>query len=458
MKLLLNMTSATKALKFLLLAGLVGLLLIYTLPWTIRNATSQEYSGIDFHGYWYAGHYMRAGVNPYWALLNNNPNPLYWDPRHPGSGIPSSAGTENGEIESNLKLPIYYLDGVTVKDYPVAQLMIVAPAATAPLGLFMGLFSWFSWFTARSIWLVLNFILAILIPWLGFGLINNFKKISLVDRLILAFAFYNFYGLRQCLTVGQQSVLCLFLLLLAILNKDRWLLAGILLGFGISKYSVGLPIFLLFLLQKRTKAVIVSLVVQLIGALLLLPLYHGSIVDTAKSYLEALSLNYSQRGIHLLARFPNNPIVGYVFVVTILMALVFLVRQMYVHFKDRDISEGAIQLNLINLMIIGIFLAAYHRIHDLPFTIFFFLTFLAVRSEGLELARPEKMWLFSICALLAGLLMIPTFPGRFLSSLQIPDSIITTFASENAMSTFTLVMMFIVSAWLQLRFFTVRTK
>lgn len=73
---------------------------------------------------------------------------------------------------------------------------------------------------------------------------RDYINIDTISKLILALAFYNFYGLRQCLVVGQQSIISLFLLLLAMLVKDRWLLAGVLLGFGISKYSVGLPVFL----------------------------------------------------------------------------------------------------------------------------------------------------------------------------------------------------------------------
>lgn len=458
MKNFLQIPGTTKLVKIVLLIGLIVLLFSYTLPWILHNGTSREYSGIDFHGYWYAGHYTRAGVNPYWAIVNKNPFPVYWDPRFPGSGVPYQLGTEDGGVEADLELPIYYLDGPAVRDYPVAQVLIVVPAATAPLNLFMGLFSWLSWPIARSIWLGLNIVLAIFIPWLGFRLFENFRKISCVDSLILAFAFYNFYGLRQSLVVGQQSVICLFLLLLAMLYRDRWLLAGLLLGFGISKYSVGLPIFLLFLLQKRTRVVAVSLVVQLVGVLLLMPLAHGSIIETVKAYLKALSLNYSQEGVHMLARFPDNHFVGYLFVVAILIALAFLIKDVYFRINDRGIENNAVQLNILSLMTVGLFLAVYHRIHDLPFMIFFFLTAMAVQSGSWKLVRWENSLMVSAYLLLIGLLILPTIPGKIFSYLQIPASAIDAFVSENAISTFALVLMFAVSAWLQIKIFTLSNQ
>lgn len=83
---------------------------------------------------------------------------MYWDPRYPSSGAPSNAN------ESLLRLPIRYLDGHEVEKYPVAQVLIVFPSATAPLTTFMGLFSWLSWLVARTIWLWINIVLALLIP------------------------------------------------------------------------------------------------------------------------------------------------------------------------------------------------------------------------------------------------------------------------------------------------------
>ena len=66
---------------------LVVFTFVYTLPWIINNSLDQEYSGIDLHGYWYAGHFVRQGINSFAAILND-PSAPYWNPQIPGSGDP----------------------------------------------------------------------------------------------------------------------------------------------------------------------------------------------------------------------------------------------------------------------------------------------------------------------------------------------------------------------------------
>lgn len=443
-----------KPIKFFLIFVLFGILFIYTLPWIFNNSSSREYSGIDFHGYWYAGHYTREGLNPYWAILSRNSFPVYWDPRYPGSGVTFYEGRNDGGLEAELILPIRYLDGHVVEEYPVAQVLIVAPSATAPLTLFMGLFSWFSWLTARTLWLGLNIVLAALIPWLGFRLLDEHRKISLTDKFILALVFYNFYGLRQCLVVGQQSVISLFFLVMALLlARDHWLLAGILLGFGISKYSVGLPCFLLFLLQKEIRIIIVSLIVQALGVLLLTPLAHGSLFETAKAYIKVFDLSYSQDGIHLLARFPENPFIMYLFALVILMVLAYFLRIMYFRPATNVKKNNAQHLNILSLLTIGIFLTIYHRIHDLPFAIFFFLPLLVISVDSLQSYSWEDVIISSAKWLVIALLVFPTLPGKLLSYFDVPPETVLIFASENAISTITMLLMFFVSVWMQLKIF-----
>jgi len=440
--------------RLLLLVSLAVVLFGYTLPWIVENSGGREYSGIDFHGYWYAGQFTRAGVNPYWAILNKENYPVYWDPRIPGSGGPSSAGNESGGVESELELPIRYIDGQVAAEHPIAKVLIVVPAATAPLTLFMGLLSWLSWPLARTAWLGLNLILALMIPWLGFRLLQDHKDIEFSTKLLCALAFYNFYGLRQAMVVGQQSIIALFLLLLALLVRDRWVLAGILLGIGLSKYSVGLPIFVFFLLQKRVRIVVVSLIVQLVGAVLLVSLEHGSLFETAKAYLKMLSLNYSQEGVHLPARMPEMRSAEYIIPIIFLVALMYLLRYGYFKFAIRYAGDNAMQLNTLNLLTIGLFLPVYHRIHDLPFMIFFLLSIMAVYAGSFEVSPKAKAHvvfaaLFLICGLIA-----PTIPGKIILCLGISVQMVSTFASANAVSTYALLLMFGLSAWIQLRLFT----
>lgn len=426
---------------------LFGILFAYTLPWISKNSHSRKYSGVDFHGYWYAGHYIRMGVSPYWTIFSNEGLPLYWDPRYPSSGAPSNAN------ESLLRLPIRYLDGHEVEKYPVAQVLIVFPSATAPLTTFMGLFSWLSWLVARTIWLWINIVLALLIPWLGFRLLRDYINIDTISKLILALAFYNFYGLRQCLVVGQQSIISLFLLLLAMLVKDRWLLAGVLLGFGISKYSVGLPVFLFFVLQRRTRIIAIGLLVQFLGMLLLTPLKYGSLVETANAYLQAISLNFSQEGVHLLARFSENQFAGYLFSVLVIVLLVYSLKKTYFNVAGSGALYDAMQMNFLNLLTVGLFLAVYHRIHDLPFMVFFILSMVAIQASNLTMRKTERLFLALIQLFVISMLIFPTIPGRLISYLGVSPEIISTFVSENAVSTVVLLLIYFSSIWIQVKAF-----
>jgi len=434
--------------KLSLLITLVVLLLVYTLPWIIVNSQTRDYSGIDFHGYWYAGHYLRAGVNPYAAILNNDPFPIYWDPRIPGSGIPYRLGALGG-FERALKLPIHYLDGVVITDYPVARLLIVAPSATAPLEWFVSLFSWFSWNVARTLWLLLSLLFAALIPWLGYRLFPASIKINILDKLLTAFVFYNLYGLRQTLVVGQQSLICLFTLLLALVLRDRWILAGILLGFGISKYSVGLPVFLFFLFQKEYRIILTSLAVQVLAALFFLPLEQGSLIETITAYLKVLDLNYSQTGVHLAAHIPSGNLSVFAATLVLVVLAVFSLRRACLFVQNHPEYRSLFALNSLNLMVVTVFLGAYHRIHDMPFIIFFLLTLVAVHAYGLEFSKAEH---HSINLLQVGLLILLVYPAvlmKITSMAGVPAEFAGLVFSEDVMSMISLLVIFGVSIWFQ---------
>ena len=75
--------------------------------------------GQDFHSYWYSGHFVRQGQDPYRAFFDREkPN-----------------------------VPINYLDGAVTRELPVARSgLCKTPANTAPLVLLLSLFSLFSWF------------------------------------------------------------------------------------------------------------------------------------------------------------------------------------------------------------------------------------------------------------------------------------------------------------------------
>lgn len=430
--------------KLMVLLTLLSLTVVYTIPWIFANALEKKYSGLDFHGYWYAGHYVRQGVNSYAAILNN-PDPVYWDPRVPGSGNPY----ESTAPEYTLRLPIKYLDGVTVTKQPVAHTIIVATNMTPPLNLLVGLLSWFSWDTARLIWLALNLIIATAIPWLALRLMGKHQKYDGLDTLIFALVFYNFYGLRQSLIVGQETIVCLFLLVLALLFHDRWVLSGILLGFGISKYSVGLPVFLYFLLQRKYPSALVAVAVQTIGMLFLIPFKWGSPVDTITAFIKVFDLNNAPEGIHMLARF-SDARMQTISVVVILVAVTYLMFQRYFYRDVTALEKNIASLNDLNIIVLGVFLITYHRIHNMPFMIFFLLPCLAtwIERRNLAVGRLSSITLVLAVIVILTILIFPTVPGLMIARFSALQFIPSAWISKETFSSVSMLLMLALSAWL----------
>ncbi|NKQ36716.1 MAG: hypothetical protein HF973_14020 [Chloroflexi bacterium] len=81
----------------------------------------------DFHSYWFSGHFLRQGTDPYQAFFDRR--------------VPS--------------VPVHYVDGLTTEQAPVAQPgLAITPANTAPITLLLSLFSWLSWPSAKLLWLM----------------------------------------------------------------------------------------------------------------------------------------------------------------------------------------------------------------------------------------------------------------------------------------------------------------
>ena len=437
-----------KFFKLSLVIVLAGLTVLYTVPWIVTHSTEMEYSGVDFHDYWYAGHYLRQGGNAYAAIFND-PNPNYWDPRVPGSGDPNKPPSP----QYLLDLPIYYLDGQVTESYPIAQTLIVAPSITAPLNLLIQLLAWFSWPTARFIWMMVGLLSAAVIPWLGLRLVDGHWKLSLMDKLVFALVFYNFYGLRQSIIIGQQTLICLLLLTLALLSRKNWWLAGFLLGLGVSKYSVGLPVFLYFFLRKEYRAILVSILIQALGILAIVPLKWGSPLETLTAYYRIFEVNYFQDGVYLLARFSGNWAKVAVFLLVFGTVGYFVGRQ---YFQNRALPEtrnNLLGLNDLNLITLAIFMTTYHRIHDIPFMIFFFLPVIAILlNSGRPFWTPtQKSILYIGIGILAAILMFPTGWVFAVSRVENLFDVSELWGSVEAASSIGLLIMFGFSIWFQLK-------
>ena len=190
------------------------------------NVTSPTGSH-DFHPYWYQGHALRRGSNPYRAFLK-------------------------GEMPT---LPIRYLDGVVVTEPPVARPgLSTSVTNTAPLVLLLSLFSYFSWPVAKLAWMAINLGLILALPWL---LVSAFplRTFTRSQRLLLCLVVYAFGFTRHPVSIGQTTLAVFSLLLASLALQERhWFWAGICLGIALSKYSLALPVLLLFLVEFRRQS------------------------------------------------------------------------------------------------------------------------------------------------------------------------------------------------------------
>ncbi len=271
-----------KAAKFLLLAILAALA-VATLVYTVSK-TLEPGGAIDFHSYWYSGHFIRQGTDPYRAYLE---------------GLTPD-------------VPVVYLDGKRTDIGPIAQPELAnVPANTAPLVLILSGLAFLSWPAAKLVWMLCNLALMFAIPGLVLRLQPGGNNLPRTHRLIIYLAFLGMFGTRNTAGNGQTSLLVFAWMLLALLSgRKSWLSGGIWLGLALSKYSLALPVFVYFLLKREYRLLITALVVQLLGAVLVGMIGQGSPIAVIGEYVEILKVHTGLPGIHLASLFPDSALAG----------------------------------------------------------------------------------------------------------------------------------------------------
>jgi len=149
-----------KGLKVLLLVAL-AFLAVATLFYSISK-TFEAAGGIDLHSYWYSGHFVRQSVDPYRAYLQ---------------GLEPSA-------------PVRYLDSSTPVMGTIGQPGLAnVPANTAPVVLLLSSLAFFTWPTAKLIWMIINLGLMFLIPGLVIRLLPDDQKLNAYTKAIVYLTF-----------------------------------------------------------------------------------------------------------------------------------------------------------------------------------------------------------------------------------------------------------------------------
>lgn len=225
---------------------------------------------IDFHSYWLAGHFLRLGREPYSEYVS-------------GAALPSAQmGLAN------------------------------VPANTAPLVWLLAGFAFLPWPLAKFAWLAVNMLLAALTPWLVWRLLpEGGARLGWRGKLLLALVFWGIFGTRNIAGNGQTSLLVFALMLTAAgLAGRSWLLAGLLLGVAVSKYSLALPVVLLFAFQRRWRELAAAAGVQVAALLALAAFTHTNVWEIVTAYWQIFNLHTGLEGIHLGSLIPENSWAG----------------------------------------------------------------------------------------------------------------------------------------------------
>ena len=295
----------------------------------------------DFHPYWYQGHAVWRGSNPYRAFLD-------------------------GETPA---LPLRYLDGVEATEPPVAQPgLSTSVTNTAPLALLLALFSFLSWPVAKLGWLAINLGLILALPWLLMRA-WPFEGFTRSQRLALSLLVYAFGFTRHPVSIGQTTlpVLCLLLASLA-LSERHWFWSGICLGIALSKYSLALPILLFLLIEFKRRglyAVAVALLVQVAGVLAITLISGDAPLTVLGYYRQIMGLfgGHLTYGVQLGVLFPlGSPLAPLANILLTLVVAVFV--GLWLARRARG-SSALARYCLLTILVLWAFLVAYNGGYDL---------------------------------------------------------------------------------------------
>jgi hypothetical protein len=353
-------------------------------------------SSVDFHSFWYYNQLLREGRDPYQGYL--------------GSAAP--------------QFPIEHLDGVTASPDDLLRPMgsfdlMTAYPYTAPFVLLISPLSFFTWPVARAIWLATNLGMMLVIPWLACRFVQNeTQRIPFKAALLLALVFYGFLPVKVVLGYGQTTLLILALMLMALLlaREDRDVLAGIVLGVALSKYSLAIGVLVFFLFQMKIRLLVTAAITQIAALVGLAMLASTSPLDIVRDYLDTGSKVGQQAGIHLenyLHFLPQAAAIGIALVCT-----VAVVAAAFARFRRVPGSPG--EALAASTLITWSLIPAYHNYYDAAVLIIplAFVVLVLYHSGRWRLSGAEAAALAALGLVALGLLV---FPGTSLVERLIPS-------------------------------------
>lgn len=391
----------SKTNKLFLLAILI--LAIWSLLSFLRAGqlmATPDYGGVDFHAYWYAGLFVRQRQDPYIAFF----------------------------AEMDVVSPVNFLDESAPQTVEVPLGFSIVPANTAPIVLLITPLAWFSWPTAKTIWLIINITLVLLLPWFAFRALPDADRLPLTDKLLTALAFYAMTGTRRALDTGQTTLLVLTLMVgTLLLARKNWPIAGIMLGIALSKYSVALPLFLFFIYKRHFRLIITSLIVQLGAIISIAVIATTSPLSILDSYLRLLLQHLNGKGIHLGQLLPPEspwrwivPALGTLLLLA-WVGQVLKVKQGRAPLPKDNSSDTFYDWHILTILSLWTLLVAYHRLYDIVLVLFFFVLIVTGLRwpAAWRLSRRENLFL-SLLAI--GIIFVLILPGDTVIALIAPQA------------------------------------
>lgn len=329
---------------------------------------------LDFHSFWFYGHFVWQGTNPYDAFVQGK------DPT----------------------LPIHYWDGETITQLPVAQTGLgKTPTNTAPMVLLLSFFSRWSWDVAKWGWFICNLLAMVAVPWIALQTIS--PKLSPWLQTAVVFGFVGLTSTRVGLWIGQTSLWVVGLMILSVFWMDKKpVVAGILLGIALSKYSVALPVLLLFLYYRCWWATGISLGLQLIAFVAISLLDGGGIAATWQAHQYILQHHLVVTGIHWgywLSAWPSLE--------WLLMGFGTLALFLFL-WRTHSSTNLDSKWGLLTILSLWVLLIAYHGVYDAVLVIIYGVWVLAI---GQKEVWSGKQWGLFLLPLVASFL-----PGEIISA------------------------------------------
>jgi hypothetical protein len=417
-----------KIISLLVLGGLSIISFSYSITKTLDPS-----GAIDFHSYWYSGHFVRQGNDPYKAYFQ--------------SLTPD--------------LPVNYWDSESTTSLPIAQPdLAIVPANTAPMVLLLTPFSYVSWSLGKVLWMVCNLVFMIAIPLMVLWVLPKGDPLGLFEKAILWLSFISFFGTRNIAGNGQTSLLVFALMLVTLIAMNKnGLLAGLALGIALSKYSLSLPIFIFLLLKKKFRIAFIAAGVQILGVFILWLITQASPFQILQGYIQILRIHTGLPGIHLATLFPDQTFLA--LLMTILMTVMVAIFLLKGRVKKGVLAEQGVMsqdIQLVDLVTVSILilwtvLVAYHRAYDTFLAILFIalIIYILAGPQKWQLAKLERnfltisLWFY---------IVIMCLPARGISMLGVAvdnDFVTTWLDFQGRGLTLTLLFMLASAIWMLFR-------